>query len=213
MNQLLRVSEEIPQRALASILSLATFLVSEVRNIERKGNAYRESREMIPVDKVKDGPALARELRWRVRNALGADSGDEARPRQKLSPISNGGNKRRRTMDETPSCDLQKFRNFKPRVWDGENNLPSCHSTFKSWIRKDLPIVRWMEWPETASTSAEGDILATVNSTVDTVVKARQYTKSGVMFLERHKATRVYELWQWDISNTPTENLKTQSDL
>jgi F-box and leucine-rich repeat protein 10/11 len=204
MNHTLRVSEEIPQRVLESVLSLAAFLVSEARNIERRGNASRESKEMVPVDKVKDAPALARELRWRIRNALGADSGDETRSKHKITPIINGANKRKRVMadQEMASYDFPRFRHFKPRIWDKEHNIPTCHTSFQRKVPKDLPVDRWMEWPDTDLSSKEGDILATVNSTVDTVVRGRQYTENGVLFLERHKAIRVFEVWQLDASDT-----------
>ena len=44
-----------------------------------RGNdhAKREAREQVPNDRVKDAPALARELRWRVRLARGESSDDE----------------------------------------------------------------------------------------------------------------------------------------
>ena len=83
---------------LDSVEALADFLVAEARTIERgTEQAKRVAKEEVPGDRVKDAPALARELRWRVRAANGWGSEDEggAKGRRKGhtangSPSANG---------------------------------------------------------------------------------------------------------------------------
>jgi hypothetical protein len=152
------------------MLTLANFLVSEVRNIESNsssaaagtgtkkgvsGSTARESKEAIPSDKIRDAPALARELRWRVRLALGGDSGDEgskSHPKQaassKIATSSSQGVKRKRPSpagddSETvngdaqgsgPPQQMQKFRHFKPRAWDAERRLPTVRGTVERQV-------------------------------------------------------------------------------
>ncbi|EAU88440.2 JmjC domain-containing histone demethylation protein 1 [Coprinopsis cinerea okayama7 len=123
----LRTHSEFPDRVMEGILALANFLVGEVRILERGGEqAKKEVKEQIPADRVKDAPALARELRWRTRLALGyssCDEGDET--------VVNGA-KRKRGASESPVNGI--FRNFKPKKWDdsleeveqGENKRVKC---------------------------------------------------------------------------------------
>ena len=95
------------------ILTLAEFLVGEARILESGSDqAKKETKEQVPVDRVKDAPAVARELRWRVKQALGYSSDDEGSGSGRRP---GAGSKRRRIEDEEePSV----FRNFKPRPWD-----------------------------------------------------------------------------------------------
>ena len=83
----LKAKEEFSPRILESIESLAQFLVNEARLMERPvdSSSKREAKDMVPADKVKDPCALARELRWRVRLAAGAGSGDEGRGKIKYN--------------------------------------------------------------------------------------------------------------------------------
>ncbi|ELU43885.1 JmjC domain-containing histone demethylation protein [Rhizoctonia solani AG-1 IA] len=100
----LKAKEEISPRILEGLASLATFVVSEVRMIERGGKEKeKEAKEQIPGDRVREPGALARELRWRVRNARGIDSDSEGPSTSSPVPPTNGataGAKRKRT--ETP---------------------------------------------------------------------------------------------------------------
>ncbi len=83
-------------RVLEGILTLAEFLVGEARILESGSDqAKKETKEQVPVDRVKDAPAVARELRWRVKQALGYSSDDEGSGRR-----SGAGSKRRRIEDE-----------------------------------------------------------------------------------------------------------------
>ncbi|KAF8758455.1 hypothetical protein RHS01_03026 [Rhizoctonia solani] len=100
----LKAKEEISPRILEGLASLATFVVSEVRMIERGGKEKeKEAKEQVPGDRVREPGALARELRWRVRNARGIDSDSEGPSTSSPVPPTNGataGAKRKRT--ETP---------------------------------------------------------------------------------------------------------------
>ena len=60
----LKGKEEFPPRVLEGIEALADFLVSEARTMERgSDSAKRQAKEDVPGDRIKDAPALARELR------------------------------------------------------------------------------------------------------------------------------------------------------
>ncbi|KAG9003942.1 JmjC domain-containing histone demethylation protein 1 [Tulasnella sp. JGI-2019a] len=78
--------QSIPQRVLEGLVALSDFLMSEIRLIESGGGrggtevvvaGRREAKDMVPLDRVKDPSALAREFRWRVRMAVDGESGDE----------------------------------------------------------------------------------------------------------------------------------------
>lgn len=179
-----------PPRVLASLLALADFLVSEARILERGSDqAKKEAKEQIPVDRVKDAAALARELRWRVRLAAGNASDDEG-----IAVKSNGaGVKRKRTPDED---ERPRFKNFKPRRWDnvveksdeGEPRVVKAHKPVEddeAWKE------RWMEWSTGVAESGAAD--AQVKSRTETIVRIRR-TDEG---LERQRVERVVECWEW----------------
>ena len=100
----LKAKEEFSQRILDSVEVLAEFLVAEARVMEKgTDHAKREAKEQVPGDRVKDAPAMARELRWRVRLAGGYESDDDARVRkgQKKAAghkeeVNGAGKKRKR---------------------------------------------------------------------------------------------------------------------
>jgi F-box and leucine-rich repeat protein 10/11 len=112
---------EYSPRLLASLLHLAYFLVQEARILERGSeSARRESEDQIPKDKIKDAPALARELRWRLQAADGILS-EEDEPSYHLKKVSiQDKRKRKRTESETSheEQDQKPFRHFRPRLWD-----------------------------------------------------------------------------------------------
>ena len=137
---------------LSSLEALARYLISEARLIEHSSDARsqgstkpadaarrRDAKEAVPTDRVKDAPALARELRWRVRVAVhgSSDVEDEGdgfaragvkRKRKGVgggaaaagtggvgSPTENGhGNQ----YEPSPE---PRFRNFEPKKWDAYN--------------------------------------------------------------------------------------------
>ena len=123
----LKGREEFPPRILEGIEALADFLVSEARTIERgTESARRQAKEEVPGDRIKDAPALARELRWRARHAAGYSSDDDSRSSRKIkTPASNGevnmiGGKRKRSVADSVEESSDLFRNFKRRSWDWE---------------------------------------------------------------------------------------------
>jgi len=203
--QQLKAKEEFPIRVLESMLSLSQFLVSEVRTTEKKGSTNRESREAIPGDKIKDAPALARELRWRVRIALGGESGDEHRSRQKPAAVTNGANnKRKRPLPEDEEvnggAEAQRFRHFKPRTWDAERRLPTSHGVLERQVGKDVPESFWLDWTEAPDESDsapfEGVTAAKARCTTDTLVRLHRFKRDGVNFVERHKSVQTREVWE-----------------
>ncbi|KDR81408.1 hypothetical protein GALMADRAFT_59800 [Galerina marginata CBS 339.88] len=171
-------------RVLNGILTLAEFLVTEARVLETGSEtAKKEAKESIPTDRVKDGPAMARELRWRVKHAMGdtSDSEESAGPRRKAM----AGNKRRRVDEE----ETGHFRHFKPKAWDGVVATKEEETTEKERGRRPLESddlsVGW-------EGGDEGEE-ATVRRIVERVVKVRR-TGDGV---ERQRIERIVEAWSW----------------
>ncbi|PVG02717.1 hypothetical protein CPB86DRAFT_750518 [Serendipita vermifera] len=132
----LKAKEEFAPRILRSLDALAMYLVSEARIMERGSEAAKkEARENVPADKVKDPSILARELRWRVRNAAGVDSdaelgGDDASimPIKREPGSSRETTKRRKRDDST-----HLFKNWQPPEWSHIENSPlqTSHDTVK----------------------------------------------------------------------------------
>ena len=136
----LKAREDFPSRVLDSVAALADFLVNEARVIEGRPGLQsaqteavrKEARDAIPPDKVKDAPALARELRWRVRNARGVSSGDEGagskRGKSMSAPKENGMKRKRDSADLGEPVEAengrQMFRNWRRKGWEKEVFLP-----------------------------------------------------------------------------------------
>lgn len=202
----LKAKEEFSPRVLESVEALANFLVAEARAIERgNDHAKRESKEQVPNDRVKDAPALARELRWRVRLARGESSDDEGRGHRKtiksngsVDSLSNGaGTKRKRSL---VAEDTAMFRNFKPRQWERVINEPvHCESRVVK-ARRPAPNgedwkTRWAEWTgDGDEKDEEGAQEAQVERRKDVIVKVRK-TERGI---ERQRVERVMEMWVWE---------------
>ncbi|KAF9807681.1 hypothetical protein IEO21_08118 [Rhodonia placenta] len=199
----LKAKEEFSPRVLESVEALVTFLVSEARTMERgTDQAKREAKEQVPSDRIKDAPALVRELRWRVRHAAGHTSDDEGRSSRKLAKTNsadhgvNGLGKRKRSTaePEDPSGN-GIFRNFKRRQWERVAELaPEKESRVIKARRPDGEDwrERWVEWREELN-DEEGGEEVEVERRRDVVVKVRQ-TDKGV---ERQRIERVVEDWVW----------------
>jgi len=174
------------ERVLNGILTLAEFLVSEARILEKGSEqAKKEAKESIPADRVKDGPAMARELRWRVRQAMGQDSEDEGGRR--LNVVA--GSKRRRVEEEEGSG---KFRNFKPKMWDAVVAQKEEPRTEEVKVRRPTGEEDLRESWIAGEPEDEGET-GQVVTTVDKVVKVRR-TGRGI---ERHLISRQVEDWSW----------------
>lgn len=183
----------LPPRVLNGVLTLAEFLVSEARILEKGSEqAKKEAKEQIPTDRIKDAPAVARELRWRAKRALGYSSDDEGGRKGKYSPTPVAGSKRRRVDEEE---ETSQFKNFKPKPWDAavttkeDENVSTCRAakpeTEGDWTG------RWMAGTEGEGTGEEE---ATVKKGREVVIKVRR-TRTG---LERQRIERTVEEWTWN---------------
>jgi len=202
----LRAKEDFTPRVLDSIEALSDFLVSEVRAMERGPEPVRRDvRDQVPNDKVKDAPAVARELRWRVRLAEGytSDGGrcDQARGREE--PATKLVGRKRRREGEIPLTDLAtqgdpKFRNFQPKVWE------SLEEDHEEGVRhlivepdQDISAFAgsWKDWKDEPGSSelVKGDKVE-VGRRRQVIVKMR---RTGHGF-ERHRVERVVETWSRD---------------
>jgi hypothetical protein len=216
---------------LESIEALADFLVSEARTIEKGSeSAKRAAKEEVPGDRVKDAPALARELRWRVRAAAGWGSDDEGRGKRKGGSAShvngngkethaaNGaGKKRKRAEEEVQTHDIEEparavFMHFQPRRWDAVVAYPMEREERE--VKRTRPPhtvdgnseEKGMEgWLAAWTGKEDGDVEmegeeAKVETRRDVVVKVRR-TAKGV---ERQRVERVLEEWTWETGEKST---------
>jgi len=185
----------LPPRILSGILSLADFLVSEVRILESgTEQAKKEVREQIPVDRVKDAPAAARELRWRARLAFGYSSDDEGSGgtrKAKKSVTPPIGSKRKRVEDHD---EIAHFRNFKPKPWDAVVAVKKeVNKTRASKAPRPGEGDEWTsQWVTEVEVEGEDDE-ATVESCREVVTKVRRTMKG----LERQRIERTIEEWTW----------------
>lgn len=193
---------------LEGIEALAEFLVSEARTMERgTDSAKRQAKEEVPGDRIKDAPALARELRWRVRHASGYSSDGEGRSSRhsKSKPAVNGapdhatngvGNKRKRSAADIGEESMELFRNFKPPGWERVDERPAAtESTVVKARRPREDSSDWAEeWLRGGENVGAGEgEEAHVERRRDVIVKVRR-TATG---LERQIVERVFEHWQW----------------
>lgn len=177
----LKAREELSPRVLESILSLADFLVSESRIIERGAEAAKkESKESVPGEKVKDAPALARELRWRVKHAMGYMSDSEGD----------------RTQDDqcrgVIRAPLAVFKNFVPKKWDRVVDEDAGEESTKVRATRPDSLDEWVTnwiggWEEDGAGEAE------VLKRRKVMFRVRK-TESGI---ERQRIERTVEDWSW----------------
>lgn len=144
----------------------------------------KEAKEQVP-DRIKDAPALARELRWRSRLSSGNFSDTEDEPK------SVNGTKRKREDSSGPVL----FRNFQPRKWDQIIDKPTEEEIQKILTRKPETLDGWTEtWVDKVDLAVDGDGgEAEVTRKRTVLVKAR-LTETG---LERQRIERVVENWVW----------------
>lgn len=165
--------------------------------------ARKEAKEQVPGDRIKDAPAMARELRWRVRLASGYESDDDTRTRRKAKADTvNGSSRKRKRADGDDDDDLTRpFMHFKPKAWNAITVKP---------IEKDKKVVKavkpdpssesmngWSSWD--VAENVEGDP-ATVECRKDVIIKVRRTGKK----LERQRVERVLEEWTWDTPADPS---------
>jgi hypothetical protein len=204
----LKAKEEFSSRILESLEALCSYLVSEVRIMERGSEAAkRDAKEQVPTDRIKDAPALARELRWRVRLAAGTISDDEeyGRPVKKAltngSTNVNGGVKRKRSPVEMQGTETGtslgrvQFRNFQPKGWDVAEDLPKEEET--QTVQAVYPEEvgwqqRWIKWDDGALAGDAGR-QALVERKREITIRARKIDGG----LERQRIERMFEKWEW----------------
>lgn len=172
-------------------------------------SAKRQAKEEVPGDRIKDAPALARELRWRVRHAAGYSSDDDARgSRHSKSratpsgePATNGSNKRKRSVADTGEDSTELFRNFKPRGWDRVEERATQRESRVVKARRPREESQVAEWVRESGDAVGGDDgeAAHVERRRDVVVKVRRTAKG----IERQTAERVLEEWTWDSAASP----------
>lgn len=183
-----------PPRVLASMLALAEFLVSEARILERGSEqAKKEVKDQIPSERIKDGPAMARELRWRLKSAAGYFSDDD-RPQGNRKGGLNG-NKRKRLDSGSSEVNSRRFRNFMPKSWERVVEQATENETVRMKMKvpesgEDLK-EEWGEWDKDGD--EDGDE-AEVRRQREIIVKVRRTLKG----MERQRIERVVEEWLWD---------------
>lgn len=179
-------------------MALADFLVSEARILEHGGDAVKkEAREQIPSDRVKDAPAVARELRWRLRLVSGSASDDESFKRPEKTNGHVNGVKRRRIESEGLDEGSLRFRNFKPRLWDRiEEKVEDLGTESKQAARpgaEDGWSDSWIDTDDHLMSSVAERQEAQVGRQRTVVVKVRRTAKG----LERQRIERTVEQWSW----------------
>ncbi|EMD34482.1 hypothetical protein CERSUDRAFT_140998 [Gelatoporia subvermispora B] len=219
----LKAKEEFSSRVLEGIEALADFLVSGARTMERgSDSAKREAKEQVPGDRIKDAPALARELRWRVRLAAGYPSDDEGRSSRKTkvtshepAAVTNGvGHKRKRLdTDAAESVDAETglFKNFKRRTWERviEQPAETEHKVVKARRpgEQDGWKEEWADWRD-KGLDEEGGEEVVVDRRRDIIIKVRRTAKG----LERQRVERVLEDWVWSgESSAPSSSSSSSS--
>ncbi|KAK7056234.1 JmjC domain-containing histone demethylation protein 1 [Paramarasmius palmivorus] len=198
----LKAGTSFSTRVLESIAALADFLVSEARVLERGSEPQKkEVKEQVPHDRVKDAPALARELRWRVQHALGSTSDDESSARDRNGHTNGNGvgvtRKRKRAGSESASeTPPPRFKNFRPKPWDKVLETASDPRNRKLHAAKpdtDGPdwAKKWEDWKELED--GDGNEEVEVSSEEKVLTKVRKIADG----LERERIQRVVEQWKW----------------
>jgi F-box/leucine-rich repeat protein 10/11 len=177
----------LPGRVLNGILALSEFLVSEARILETGSDQVKkEAKEQIPNDRVKDGPAVARELRWRVKLALGYTSEDEDIGGSRKGKNLIGSKRKAQDVREEGS----HFRNFKPKIWDAERVVEQ-HESSRMGKRPKPEGTDWAKaWLE-ADVADTQSVDVPVKVRGETIVRVRR-TATGT---EEQRISREVEEW------------------
>ena len=163
----------------------------------------RDVRDQVPNDKVKDAPAVARELRWRVRLAQGYTSDDDqsGRFRAREPMAKEVGRKRKRDPEFSQGVEGDsKFRNFQPKIWEAvaeEQEEGVRHLTVQPTQDISSLVESWTDWKE----DPIGSQSHMVNGDNVEVGRRRQViikTRRTVHGFERQRVERVVETWNWD---------------
>jgi hypothetical protein len=189
---------------LDSIVALADFLVSEARIMERGSDqAKKDAKDALPTDRIKDAAAMARELRWRVKQAAGHGSEDEG--------YGNMDETKRKRLT-SDSIDMTRFKNYRPRRWE---SIAGTSAESEKWVlkyRKPLDDEdNWheelMNWRDELEEMDDGEEVEVIRRR-DVVVKVRRTTNG----LERQRVERVVEEWKWSGSDESMGSSLSSSD-
>ena len=131
------------------------------RAIERGGEEAKkkEAREEVPADKVRDAPALARELRWRLRMAMGVRSdGEEDEVGVSLRGVGAvvASGKRKRGESTTamsghlPKTEYTRGKGRRESEIEDQNGEDSASSRFRHFVPK-----RWDAYRSEAVTEGQ----------------------------------------------------------
>ena len=205
----LKAKEDFPPRVLESIEALADFLVHESRTMEKGSEqGKREAKDAVPGDRVKDAPALARELRWRVRLAEGCPSDEDVSSRnmKKRKALATNGdtastsaNKRKRASEDHEDAETSVpslFKNFQPKGWDVVRDSAGEEEEATMRVKRiDDGSDGWKDvWSQEVVESSEDGEEARMKRRRNVLVKVRRTAKG----LERHRVERVVEEWSWE---------------
>jgi F-box/leucine-rich repeat protein 10/11 len=179
-----------PHRVITSIVVLAEYLVAEARLLESGSeHSKKDAREQIPHERIKDAPAMARELLWRARLVIYGSASDEE------SSSGLVGGKRKRSIESQEPDDNPLFKNFKPKKWDSrtekvlekQNRVMSISKPGdEQWEEK------WSEWRDLVD---EGDEdVAQVTHFRDVLIRVRKTARG----LERQRIERIVEELTWE---------------
>ena len=209
---------------LDSLVALTDFLVGEARIIEGRAGAQsthseaarKEAKDAVPIDKVKDAPALARELRWRVRNARGVSSGDEGtggskRGKSMSAPKENGVKRKRDSADVGERDEAEDgrriFRNWRRKGWEREEFLPKkCEKRVERRARPPAVITALGTWVRDSMDADDEmdqdqgkrpDDEAVVETMTEVVIKVRRKYDAKQEMLERQRVERKVEVYKW----------------
>jgi hypothetical protein len=181
-------------RVMTSIVALAQYLVTEARLLENGSeHSKKDARDQIPHDRIKDAPAMARELLWRARLVIYGSASDE-----ESATISSAlvGGKRKRSVESQEPDDNSLFKNFKPKKWDSRTDKVLEKQSRMMKISKpgdEQWEEKWSEWRNLVD--EEGDEhVAQVTHFRDVLVRVRK-TAGGI---ERQRIERVVEEVTWE---------------
>lgn len=177
--------------------------MTEVHAIER-GDEQRkkEARDQVPGDRIRDAPALARELRWRLRMAANGTSDSEGSDAD-ITDDRRSGVKRKRgstisKVKEDHNIDehSSRFKNFVPKKWDAYNVSSVAQGKSKHKIIGSTEGAEWtkpwMEWvEEQEKMDVDQGAGADVDRKYEVLVRVRK-TANGI---ERQKIERTVEIW------------------
>ena len=167
----------------------------------------RDARDQVPNDKVKDAPAIARELRWRVRLAQGyASDGEQSGQFRAREPMAKEvGRKRKRDAEFSQAVEGDsKFRNFQPKIWEAlaeEQEEGVRHLTVQPSQDISSLAESWTDWKEDPIRS-QSQMMNGDNVEVGRRRQVITKTRRTVHGFERQRVERIVETWnRGDVGN------------